>query len=184
MESQSSTYKYTPLDKSKRQIRLLHLHPSTKYSGPPCKDGDDSDQPVRDHGENSSAQPDNDHTDDIHCTFSIASLDDELDYEALSYVWGNTDSQKPVYLHGHSFSITRNFYDALSHMRRATERVLWADALCINQDDLQERASQVAHMQHIYANASTVVAYLGDWTEADVTFSLIETFGRDLDQHF
>lgn len=151
---------------------------------PPRKDEDDSDQPVGDHGGDSSAQPDNDHTDNIHCTFGIASLDDEPDYEALSYVWGDADSQKPVYLHGHLFSITRNLYDALFHMRKATARALWVDALCINQDDLQERASQVAHMPHIYANASTVVVYLGDWIEAEVTFSLIETFGRDPDQHF
>lgn len=39
---------------------------------------------------------------------------------------------------------------------------LWVDALCINQEDLGERAHQVMRMRDIYGSAWTVIAWLGE----------------------
>ncbi|KAJ4344205.1 hypothetical protein N0V95_006245 [Ascochyta clinopodiicola] len=152
MERQSSTYEYTALDDTKRQIRLLHLHPSVN-----------SEPGHLPH--------------DIQCTFSLASLDDNPSFEALSYVWGDASSTGLITLHGHPFSVTSNLHIALTHLRHQDkERVLWVDALCINQDDLRERSSQVSHMRHIYSQATTVLIFLGEaWEGSDVVIDLIKT---------
>jgi len=56
------------------------------------------------------------------------------------------------------FSVTANLFDALSHLRYFDRpRVLWVDALCINQADVSERNRQVAHMLTIYQAASRVI---------------------------
>ena len=126
---------YEPLDESKREIRLLHLFP-----------GDDGGA--------------------LKCTFSLVSLDDELDYEAVSYVWGDAEDRRSVNVEAvdEPVLITRNLGSVLRNIRlQDRQRVLWVDALCINQQDLNERGSQVAMMVTIYSQSSRVLAYLGDY---------------------
>ncbi|KAJ8107443.1 hypothetical protein OPT61_g8864 [Boeremia exigua] len=166
MEAQATTFQYAPLDESKRQIRLLHL------------------LPFEEPGDNDLVHNDIDYTDEIHCTFSIVSLDDGPEYEALSYVWGETGNQATVYLDGHSFPITKNLYHALFHMRQTTMRILWADALCINQSNVDERSSQVFQMGSVFAQASQVVVYLGAWGIAGTAFRLIEALAADPLRHY
>jgi hypothetical protein len=45
------------------------------------------------------------------------------------------------------------------------ERVLWVDAVCINQNDFQERNHQVMQMGQIYSKAERVVVWLGESNE-------------------
>ena len=101
----------------------------------------------------------------------------------IPYVWGDTDDQQNICLDSHPFKITRNLHAALLHMRKAGERILWVDALCINQADMDERASQVLQMSSLYAQACTVVVYLGEWENSATAFRLIEGIGHDPDQH-
>lgn len=55
-----------------------------------------------------------------------------------------------------------NLWWALYHLRHTTDvRILWIDAICINQYDITERNHQVAHMSRIYTNAQQVVIWLG-----------------------
>lgn len=55
-------------------------------------------------------------------------------YEALSYVWGATKSADVICLDGCPFEVTENLYEALTHLRRPDEdRILWIDAICIDQ---------------------------------------------------
>ena len=42
---------------------------------------------------------------------------------------------------------------------------LWVDALCINQDDQEERARQIAMMGDIYSHAANVIVWLGEADE-------------------
>ncbi|KAH7881901.1 heterokaryon incompatibility protein-domain-containing protein [Phlebopus sp. FC_14] len=78
--------------------------------------------------------------DELHCTLSVHSLTSPPPYTALS----------------------QNLYDALFHIRRDDAPVaLWADAICINQNDLDERMDQVSHMHTIYKNAAEVIVWLG-----------------------
>jgi hypothetical protein len=57
---------------------------------------------------------------------------------------------------------------------------LWADAICINQEDLQERKQQLGLMGSIFSNAKYVIAWFGsDDGDAEEVFALIcETNNR------
>ena len=63
------------------------------------------------------------------------------------------------------FHVTNNLLEALHNLRRTiTPRVLWIDAICINQDDVEEKSTQVMLMPEIYRNARTVQIWLGQAT--------------------
>jgi len=69
---------------------------------------------------------------------------------------------KTITLNSRRYEIRENLFDALVHLRHETrERVLWIDAICINQDDVEERNHQVSQMGAIYSKASKVVAWVG-----------------------
>jgi hypothetical protein len=86
-------------------------------------------------------------------------------YEALSYVWGSPEKLWPISIEGDDLTVTANLHVALSHLRdRFVERLLWVDAICINQTDLKERERQVQSMAKVYAKATRVVVWLGEAT--------------------
>jgi hypothetical protein len=76
-------------------------------------------------------------------------------YEALSYTWGDPKTLRPVAIRGQkrcSLYITENLEAALRHLRYTDKiRVLWVDALSINQNDLKERSLQVMRMGEIFS---------------------------------
>lgn len=105
-------------------------------------------------------------------------------YEALSYAWGSDANPSRVRVrnprhkhdpHSYYLSITRNLHDALCALRKyhldpenpegdlvsSLSRVLWVDAICIDQSNAAEKSPQVAMMGDIYRSASRVVAWLG-----------------------
>lgn len=104
--------------------------------------------------------------DPIRCNLRIESrADEQLSYEALSYVWGNPTPEELVNIElgGQQAHITPNLCCALSHLRLASSsRLLWIDALCVNQRNSAERNDQVSKMASIYQSASTVLIFLGD----------------------
>ncbi|KKP06301.1 hypothetical protein THAR02_01639 [Trichoderma harzianum] len=101
-------------------------------------------------------------TADIHCKISVVSLNDTLEYVALSYVWGGTFQDGALYINGHEQRIGRSLETALRYYRRAGWSMpLWADAVCIDQGDVAERSSQVSIMDLIYSSAATVFVVLG-----------------------
>ena len=70
--------------------------------------------------------------------------------------------------------MTISLYDALMRLRYGhIERTVWADAVCINQGDVEERDEQVRQMAKIYAAASRVIVWLGG-TTADSAQSALE----------
>lgn len=99
----------------------------------------------------------------IDCELIHVSLDTKPQYEALSYEWGPTSSnQFWVTIDGSQFRIRKNLWQALRCLRLDKEpRVLWIDALCINQGDTVERQDQVAKMGEIYSHAKRVVVWVG-----------------------
>lgn len=102
--------------------------------------------------------------DDIRMTLKPIHLNDLLirPYEALSYVWGISICPQPAFLNGRSFSITCNLDTALRHLRHSTaEKVLWVDAVCINQEDDEEKSFQVQIMRNIYTKATKVIIWIG-----------------------
>ena len=92
-------------------------------------------------------------------------------YEALSYVWGGSPGPRTITLRGRRVPVTKNLRSALRHLRyREHPRVVWIDALCINQDDLQERSNQVRMMRSIYQFASQVIVWLGPLMRSQTVF--------------
>ncbi|KAL8410372.1 hypothetical protein RB596_000181 [Gaeumannomyces avenae] len=110
--------------------------------------------------------PNPDENSRIECqlvTFSMLGLKATHPYEALSYVWGSKDNKQPIYINGNALCVTANLHVALSHLRHCfLERILWVDAICINQDDNAEKERQVRSMAEIYAKASRVIVWLGE----------------------
>ena len=84
-------------------------------------------------------------------------------YETISYHWGEPADVAAIQINKQSVSVPANAAAALRCMRDAhTERVLWIDAVCINQADLDERAHQVNMMADVYSNATGNLIYLGE----------------------
>jgi hypothetical protein len=79
---------------------------------------------------------------------------------------GNESDKCPIVLNGKVFHITSNLEKALRQFREENEFranfKLWIDALCINQEDLQERAREVQRMRDIYGSCWSVIAWLGE----------------------
>ncbi|RDW85667.1 hypothetical protein BP5796_03992 [Coleophoma crateriformis] len=96
---------------------------------------------------------------------TLAKYNHELidQYIALSYVWGDAHDLRTIQVDGRLRNITANLEAALRGIRD-TERVLdvWADALCINQDDVSEKTSQVRRMGAVYAYAGHTIIYLDE----------------------
>ncbi|KAI0873283.1 heterokaryon incompatibility protein-domain-containing protein [Hypoxylon argillaceum] len=130
---------YTRLDPSKKQIRLLKL-----------MNGEWNDR--------------------IRCELYVVSLQDSPKYEALSYVWGPLTDLVDIDVNGVTFSATQNLHAALRRLRDhiwrgpdyEESRALWVDAICINQQDAEEKAHQVQLMGDIYSQTAKGLFWLGE----------------------
>lgn len=101
-------------------------------------------------------------TDAINCRLREECLDQAPQFEALSYVWGDANDKRDIVCNGQRFMATANLHYALGRLRLESKpRLIWADAVCINQGDIIERAQQVQIMGNIYTVASRVVVSLG-----------------------
>jgi hypothetical protein len=98
---------------------------------------------------------------------SEAHLTTTIPYEALSYAWGGTNKPETIIANGKVLSVTNNLHLALSYLRHEkTDRILWVDAICIDQSNAKERTHQVMQMAKIYENADRVILWLGQGTYA------------------
>ncbi|KAH6646986.1 heterokaryon incompatibility protein-domain-containing protein [Truncatella angustata] len=120
--------------------------------------------------------------DPIHADFTDSRLNhDEPAFDALSYTWadesGDSIKRRPIFIgrYWDVYPATRNCEKALQSIRQAHgPRNVWLDAICINQDDDDERSMQVGLMSRIYASANQVLVYLGDLsTDGDVALDLL-----------
>lgn len=110
--------------------------------------------------------------DRVECIMITANLD--LEYHAISYVWGSSVDPREVLVNGHNVKVTNNLHSLLKCLRRngkVRQFLLWIDALCINQEDLDERAEQVQIMGSIYAEALNVHIWMGLQTEHTQNFA-------------
>lgn len=142
----ASSYQYQPLSSPSTQIRLLELLPGRGI---------------------------------IQCQLKVTDLEEaEGTYEPISYCWkaytrdhwyGTTYREKKkqrtlrMRVDGADFYITENLHGALRQMRLESKvRLLWADAICINQADDEEKSVQVAMMSQIYQGGFQTLAWLGE----------------------
>ena len=94
-------------------------------------------------------QPSHDLQSPLECeliTTTLSNCENDLldSYTALSYVWGDPERKVSIKVERHALSITASLDTALRHLRDPSrERRIWADAICINQNDFEERNQQV-----------------------------------------
>ncbi|KZL64225.1 ankyrin repeat and sam domain containing protein 6 [Colletotrichum incanum] len=108
-----------------------------------------------------------------------------IPYEALSYCWGDsTRLCRTVLVDGKVLFVTEYLLDALKSLRRNYEdRILWVDALCIDQSNVRERGHQVGWMGKVYEYADNVLCWLGHVERTNShLFSLLQSFKRDVPQ--
>ncbi|KAG8163933.1 hypothetical protein KVR01_005851 [Diaporthe batatas] len=96
-------------------------------------------------------------------------------YEALSYTWGDLNAKTTIFLDGRPVQVTQNLACSLRHLRLPHDgRLLWIDALCINQADGAEVNTYVQRMWAIYEGSKNVVVFLGESTqESDKALQLL-----------
>jgi hypothetical protein len=141
-------YHHSPLSQPDRNIRLLQLLPRRE-------------------------DPENLRCKIFECVLHNSDLATRP-YEALSYFWGsgqkshfiiiedcNNDNDKEM--GGQELEVTENFYTALSQLQDYDiPRMIWADAVCIDQLNTREKEMQIPLMAEIYAKASQVIVWLGE----------------------
>lgn len=77
----------------------------------------------------------------LECELFISRLDSGDLYEAISYAWGQATDTRDINVNGSKRQVTRNLELALRYLRLPDNpRILWADAICINQLDDVEKA--------------------------------------------
>ena len=126
--------------------------------------------------------PNKDETAAIKCKLFNYSLGQDKGphlYEALSYVWGNSNETVSISIDGHALPITQSLHAALLRLRdRSFERIIWVDAICINQENEQEKEQQIQFMEKIYGQANRVVVWLGEAADdSDRALEEIRTAG-------
>lgn len=135
----SPAYKYRPVDLEHRGFRVAILQPATDHSAPLC------------------------------CELAEVVLDNHNhpDYEAISYVWGDPNDRALLRVEDAEFSVTANLALALRYLRLPHEpRTLWADAICIDQNNIDERSRQVQLMKEIYSSCVRDLVWLGESNES------------------
>ncbi|KAK7222623.1 hypothetical protein V2G26_010626 [Clonostachys chloroleuca] len=151
-------FTYDPLQENNREIRLVRLDSSTFEA-----DGPDD-----------AAEPET-----ISLEMRHVSMNDEIEYAALSYTWGNPQNTEEIVVKGTPFNVTRNLAAALKQFhQQKLQSWLWIDAICIDMSNTRERHLQVASMREIYSQASLVHIWLGlGCVETDLAMDLISRLG-------
>lgn len=101
-------------------------------------------------------------------TGAVINHDTLVTYDALSYAWGTASPSAKCVCDGNTILLRDNLDSALKYLRKPQDtRYVWIDYLCINQDDLVEKAVQIPRMKNIFSKASTVIVWLGESLSVD-----------------
>ncbi|CZR65163.1 uncharacterized protein PAC_15063 [Phialocephala subalpina] len=97
--------------------------------------------------------------------FKHQNLDDEPEFYAVSYTWGQNASIPRAFVDVEDGIIEvgdnlNNLLHSLDSFDRSIS--IWIDAICINQSNDSEKMHQVPLMGRIYSDASKVLIYLGE----------------------
>jgi hypothetical protein len=116
----------------------------------------------------------------IEVSLVVLDFDESLKYEALSYVVGAEDFSASVNLrvgsHIMKFAVSQALETVLRQLRHDNrDRLMWIDALSVNQKDLGERSREVRRMSQIFALAQNVCIWLGPQADnSDVAMEFIQ----------
>lgn len=98
----------------------------------------------------------------VRCWMTTWAVDEIPSYHAISYTWGNPESNATILINDKKFWVRTNcefvlkqayWYDKCCYY--------WIDAICIDQQNLEEKSKQVGTMGNIYKTADHVLACVG-----------------------
>ncbi len=113
--------------------------------------------------------------DPLTCDVHIVTLENAPSYAALSYTWGNPNPSHSLACDGRFLKIAYNLDRGLRRFRQlGTRKYIWADAVCINQSDNDEKNTQILLMQRIYRQAAMTYVYLGEQEDQPDTPNAVE----------
>lgn len=116
----SANFLYGPLDTTKKEIRLLKILPRLTNSG------------------------------ELNLELFTSTLDSDIGFCALSYVWGDPGQMVSAVANGQRVSIAWTLDAALKNIQahilprlrdQSISLFIWADGVCINQEDLEEKST-------------------------------------------
>ncbi|KAL0933388.1 ankyrin and het domain-containing protein [Colletotrichum truncatum] len=115
------------------------------------------------------------HDEEIRVKLAIVPVDDPVPYHAVSYAWGNLRDKAYIICEDKEMQITKTLFEALKRWRLPNEEVvLWADSICIDQQNTAEKTHQIVRMTEIYSRAASVLIWLGsDDKDVDGVVELI-----------
>jgi hypothetical protein len=134
----------------------------------------------------------------VRCKLHTVTLSPETYYVCLSYIWGDPTIKETIIVDGVRRKVTVNLATALKHLKQhwinaqrelgltvdTSKFRVWADALCINQNDLLERTHQVGLMADIYSTAEMVLAWLSsDDGDVSMGFEALERVYLEVIHH-
>lgn len=99
----------------------------------------------------------------------------------LCPVWGNADGEMSIAIHSNHLIVTDNLHAALQRLlNHAFARILWVDAICINQEDERKKEHPLPFMAHIHGLVNRVVAWLGPAADgSEQVFRLLQTAAQE-----
>ena len=108
----------------------------------------------------------------LQCRLVEVELQEAPKYNALSYVWGDELNFSSIFYNEAEIPITLNLEAALKQFRDSKQEIaLWVDSICINQEDMVEKAKQIQIMGDIYSKAEKVLIWFGSENEFEDTSS-------------
>ncbi|KAF1981416.1 hypothetical protein K402DRAFT_319757, partial [Aulographum hederae CBS 113979] len=112
----------------------------------------------------------------VQCTLQQHAFADDPLYTALSYAWGDAKETQTIICNGASLQIRTSLEVALRHLRYAEKSVsVWADAVCINQGDVEERNAQVSVMRDVHSKSLDTVVWSGEASaDSDAAIDLLD----------
>ncbi|EHK22274.1 uncharacterized protein TRIVIDRAFT_60857 [Trichoderma virens Gv29-8] len=119
----------------------------------------------------------------LQCNLREINIESDPFYEALSYTWGKPEFTEPLILDGDFvIHITPNLRDALLRFRsKLSVRRLWVDAICINQQDDDDKTKQIPLMTEIYKRCSGVLVWLGNDSHGPSSMESVNAYSRQID---
>ncbi|KAH7084009.1 heterokaryon incompatibility [Paraphoma chrysanthemicola] len=80
----------------------------------------------------------------------------------MSYTWGNQEHITRIALNGAELVVHTNCEYALRQAYASqASKYFWIDAICIDQENVEEKNHRVAMMGDVYRNAAHVFAWVG-----------------------
>ncbi|KAG4430639.1 hypothetical protein IFR05_013872 [Cadophora sp. M221] len=76
----------------------------------------------------------------------------------MSYCWGDPTANRVILLNGKRHKVPESVHDLLNSLLSKSIGWIWIDAICINQNDNDEKSWQIGAMGRIYSNARRWIA--------------------------